>query len=375
MTIPLRAYRDVPVEPLAGKVVIDTNNYYPSRDGQIAELDAKTATSSGLLQRHLPTSRVVKAFNTISSRRIVADASPPGTAERNALAIASDDPDALDTVAAFIDQLGFDTVRHPVAGRELAHRARHARLRRYAHGGRAARGASPPHSADPYWTRWPSRSSSSRSGRARATRAPCGSWTARRRSAATCRRAAPAWSRCPRRPATTGAAASRGSARSLWCASGALEAIDGVDGPIITIGGDCGADLVRARRGVSGAGRRGGLLRRAPRHPLPGVQRVEGLPRHGRAHSARRRPGRARARASALDPKRLVFAGIRAPDPGEQDYLRDAGIATLSRAHAGVRWSTRSRRPAPRLGLPAHRSRRARPGRDRRASASPSRSG
>ena len=39
VTIPLRAYRDVPVEPLAGKVVIDTNNYYPSRDGQIAELD------------------------------------------------------------------------------------------------------------------------------------------------------------------------------------------------------------------------------------------------------------------------------------------------------------------------------------------------
>ena len=33
VTIPLKAYRSVPVEPLAGKVVIDTNNYYPSRDG------------------------------------------------------------------------------------------------------------------------------------------------------------------------------------------------------------------------------------------------------------------------------------------------------------------------------------------------------
>ncbi len=111
VTIPLRAYRDVPVEPLAGKVVIDTNNYYPSRDGQIAELDDKTATSSGLLQAHLPTSKVVKAFNTISSRRIVADANAPGT--RNALAIASDDPGALETVAALIDELGFDTVRIP----------------------------------------------------------------------------------------------------------------------------------------------------------------------------------------------------------------------------------------------------------------------
>ena len=43
-----------PVEPLAGKVVIDTNNYYPQRDGQIAELDDGATTSSELLQRHLP---------------------------------------------------------------------------------------------------------------------------------------------------------------------------------------------------------------------------------------------------------------------------------------------------------------------------------
>src|SRR5260370_18472882 len=34
VTIPLKSYRTVPVEPLVGKVVIDTNNYYPQRDGQ-----------------------------------------------------------------------------------------------------------------------------------------------------------------------------------------------------------------------------------------------------------------------------------------------------------------------------------------------------
>ncbi len=33
VTVPLKAYRAVPVDPLAGKVVIDTNNYYPERDG------------------------------------------------------------------------------------------------------------------------------------------------------------------------------------------------------------------------------------------------------------------------------------------------------------------------------------------------------
>jgi predicted dinucleotide-binding enzyme len=59
VTIPLKHYRTVPAEPLAGKVVIDTNNDYPQRDGQIRELDNESATTSELLQAHLPTSKVV----------------------------------------------------------------------------------------------------------------------------------------------------------------------------------------------------------------------------------------------------------------------------------------------------------------------------
>src|SRR3954451_24394244 len=35
VTIPLKNIRSVPVDPLAGKTVIDTNNYYPERDGHI----------------------------------------------------------------------------------------------------------------------------------------------------------------------------------------------------------------------------------------------------------------------------------------------------------------------------------------------------
>src|SRR4051794_33825058 len=33
VTIPLKSYRDVPVDALDNKVVIDTMNYYPDRDG------------------------------------------------------------------------------------------------------------------------------------------------------------------------------------------------------------------------------------------------------------------------------------------------------------------------------------------------------
>src|SRR5918993_46420 len=54
VTVPLKNYRDVPVEPLAGKIVIDTNNYYPERDGNIPELDNESTTTAELLQAHLP---------------------------------------------------------------------------------------------------------------------------------------------------------------------------------------------------------------------------------------------------------------------------------------------------------------------------------
>lgn len=110
VTVPLKAIGDVPVEPLAGKLVIDTNNYYPQRDGQIEALDRQQNTSSGLLQELLPTSQVVKAFNHIQALQILSTATPSGTPGRRALAIAGDDERARTQVASFLDQLGFDAV-------------------------------------------------------------------------------------------------------------------------------------------------------------------------------------------------------------------------------------------------------------------------
>jgi len=110
VSVPLRAYRDVPVEPLAGKIVLDTNNYYWERDGHIDALDSGEATTSGLLQEHLPTSKVVKAFNHIGARDITTDGTAAGTPNRRALATASDHPEAVEFVTGFYDRLGFDTV-------------------------------------------------------------------------------------------------------------------------------------------------------------------------------------------------------------------------------------------------------------------------
>ena len=110
VTIPLKHYRTVPVEPLAGKVVIDTMNYYPQRDGQIAELDNESTTTSELLQAHLPTSKVVKAFNHIYAAQLTTDGRPAGTKDRRALVIAGDDPEAKATVTRLLDEFGFDVV-------------------------------------------------------------------------------------------------------------------------------------------------------------------------------------------------------------------------------------------------------------------------
>jgi predicted dinucleotide-binding enzyme len=110
VTIPLRAYREVPAAPLAGKTVIDTNNYYPERDGRFPELDDESTTTSELLQRHLPESTVVKAFNNIYFLHLLALARPAGAADRSALPIAGDDAGAKAAVTAFLDSLGYDAV-------------------------------------------------------------------------------------------------------------------------------------------------------------------------------------------------------------------------------------------------------------------------
>jgi predicted dinucleotide-binding enzyme len=110
VSVPLKNYRAVPVEPLKGKIVIDTNNYYPERDGHIRELDNESTTTAELLQAHLPTSKVVKGFNHIYAAQLTTDGRPTGTPNRRALVIAGDDREAKTAVTRLLDRFGFDTV-------------------------------------------------------------------------------------------------------------------------------------------------------------------------------------------------------------------------------------------------------------------------
>lgn len=110
VTVPLKAYLDLPVSPLAGKLVLDTCNYYPERDGQIRELDDGSVTSSELIQRHLAGATVVKAFNNIFFRHLLALSRPAGAADRSYLPISGDDAVAKASAIAFLDAIGYGAV-------------------------------------------------------------------------------------------------------------------------------------------------------------------------------------------------------------------------------------------------------------------------
>ena len=99
-----------PAEALAGKIVMDIMNHYPDRDGLIEELEQGASTTSELIARQLPASRVVKAFNAIMANDLERNPRPAGSSERVALPIADDDAQAKAQVAALVEEIGFDVV-------------------------------------------------------------------------------------------------------------------------------------------------------------------------------------------------------------------------------------------------------------------------
>ena len=109
VTVPLGRVGEVPAGPLAGKVVLDTCNYYPERDGAIEALDDKRSTTSELVQQHLVGAHVVKAFNNIFFQHLGSMGRPVGAADRNTLMIAGDDDAAKQTATDFLDAIGYDT--------------------------------------------------------------------------------------------------------------------------------------------------------------------------------------------------------------------------------------------------------------------------
>lgn len=109
LAIPLKDYVTLP--GLGGKIAIDAMNYYPNRDGHIAQLDSGERASSELVAGQLKGARVVKAFNTIWFEHLKrqGDTSKP-VEQRRVIPISGDDAEAKQAVARLIEEIGFGTI-------------------------------------------------------------------------------------------------------------------------------------------------------------------------------------------------------------------------------------------------------------------------
>ena len=110
VTVPFSNIDALPVAALDGKIVIDTCNYYPDRDGHIEALDSRSTTTSQMLATALPGAKVVKAFNAILAKDLETDGKPADAPNRRALPFAGDDEQAKHIVRELLDQFGFDPV-------------------------------------------------------------------------------------------------------------------------------------------------------------------------------------------------------------------------------------------------------------------------
>lgn len=98
--------RDLKAE-LAGKIVLDTCNPYPSRDGEMA-VEARKVSTGVADPQFLPGVRLVRAFNAINSGELASQAHRVG--EPIAIPLAGDDAQALTVAERLVRDAGFAPV-------------------------------------------------------------------------------------------------------------------------------------------------------------------------------------------------------------------------------------------------------------------------
>ena len=110
LAVPVAAVPDLPADAFRDKVIVDADNYYPERDGNITEIADRSLTSSRWTAVHFPGARVVKAFNNIYAENLANDGRPAGANDRVGLPVAGDDAAAKRIVMTVVEELGFDPV-------------------------------------------------------------------------------------------------------------------------------------------------------------------------------------------------------------------------------------------------------------------------
>lgn len=110
LAVPFASYAKLPADLLAGKILVDTMNYYPERDGVMPEVQTDKISTSVLVQKYLSQSYVVRAINNMDFVRLRNRVRPAGAADRSALPVASDHAAAKAAVIDFLDKIGYDSV-------------------------------------------------------------------------------------------------------------------------------------------------------------------------------------------------------------------------------------------------------------------------
>lgn len=110
IAIPVKSIVNLPKNILSASkaIIIDAGNYYPSRDGQITDIEGRLTDSEWVAK--VIGHPVIKAFNNIVAQSLATKAVPAGGANRIALSVAGDDPQQKQAVIKLIDQIGFDAI-------------------------------------------------------------------------------------------------------------------------------------------------------------------------------------------------------------------------------------------------------------------------
>jgi len=112
LSLPLKALPELDAETknaLKGKIVIDTSNPYPERDGAIAEEARRDPGGMcAFVARLLPGARIVRAFNTVYYVDLKKTVNERG--EKIGIPIAGDDQDGLQAAAELVESAGLEPV-------------------------------------------------------------------------------------------------------------------------------------------------------------------------------------------------------------------------------------------------------------------------
>jgi 8-hydroxy-5-deazaflavin:NADPH oxidoreductase len=112
ISVPLNALAALGQElagAIEGKVVLETGNPYPGRDGKVAEELIASGRGTGAFAReHLPGARVVRAFNSVWDQTLAKEAHRPDP--KVGIPLAADDREALEVAARLVRDAGFDPV-------------------------------------------------------------------------------------------------------------------------------------------------------------------------------------------------------------------------------------------------------------------------